>query len=105
MLRVVARRLAAAVDPGDTVVRIGGDEFAVLFSGREIAHHEATELIETICERDVQIDGLTIGLRISLGVAVENRSTTSLEQLLAAADDEMYEQKRSRRFGRDTLIL
>ncbi len=106
VLRVVARRLSDAVDPNDTVVRIGGDEFAVLFSGREIDHDMAVRLIETICDDDVRIDDLTIGLKISLGVAVEDRSTTSLEQLLATADDEMYEQKRSRRFHQHgTLIL
>ncbi len=73
------------------------DEFAVLFSAFEIEHDDAVELLETIHDEDPVVDGVAIPIRASIGIAVRDRATTSLEELLAAADDEMYVQKRTRR--------
>ena len=83
----------------DIVARIGGDEFAVLVV--DAAAHSADSLFERLQQnvRDFNEQGgqpYTLG--VSLGTArIEADSTATIEELLAQADEAMYEHKRRKK--------
>ncbi|MGY1833211.1 diguanylate cyclase domain-containing protein [Geodermatophilus sp. SYSU D01180] len=94
LLRMAAA-LRAAVRPGDTVARIGGDEFVVLCPGTG-TEDAARRLVDRIaCTLATPTDGGP-PLRSSTGVALSRRGDTA-DSLLRRADAAMYEVKRSRR--------
>lgn len=93
----VARRLEAAVRPGDTVARLGGDEFAVLAAG--IAADDDLTLIAdrihaALAEPIVLPGGAQVTISSSIGAAVGTSDTTP-DQLVRAADVAMYRAKHS----------
>jgi diguanylate cyclase (GGDEF)-like protein len=96
LLVEVARRLRAGCRRTDTVIRIGGDKFAILATGvlgpdapLKIAH----QLREAL-RRPVTMAGLTIEIDASAGVAVAPEHGTDVTSLSRCADIAMYEAKR-----------
>jgi diguanylate cyclase (GGDEF)-like protein/putative nucleotidyltransferase with HDIG domain len=84
--------LQAGVREGDLVARIGGDEFAVLFSGAPIL--TAERIVRRLAER-IEHSTLGIGHRlpsIAWGVADATGEAT-VDALVEAADRAMYRQK------------
>ncbi len=95
LLQVVARRLADAVRPGDTVARFGGDEFVVLcedLPGEGAAAALAGRLAETLSD-PVTIAGREVAITVSIGIVVADAGLTSPEELLRDADTAMYQAK------------
>jgi diguanylate cyclase (GGDEF)-like protein len=97
MLKDFAAHLLATFRDSDVVARLGGDEFCVLLSGattRDVPR-PLSEL-ESLTKRDDR------PIRFSVGAAsYQPKRHTSVADLLADADAEMYKQKRMRdRFGR-----
>jgi diguanylate cyclase (GGDEF)-like protein len=95
MLRVVARRLAESVQPGDVVARLGGDEFAVLLQSIDdpeaavaLAHH----LLNTLAA-PIQINGTEVVPGASIGVTFSDLGERSTDEVLRDADLAMYEAK------------
>ena len=88
LLRWVGEELAATVRPGDSVARIGGDEFAALLP--ETDAEAAAPLIAEIDER------LARRVPHSLGTASAPDDGTSFEELYAAADAALYARKFAR---------
>jgi diguanylate cyclase (GGDEF)-like protein len=91
LLQVVGRRLTSALRPGDTVARLGGDEFAVLLTGASAAEADATavRLLHEV-RVPVEVGGLRLDVRASVGVAVAPEHGRDLEELLQHADVAMY---------------
>ena len=97
----MARRLVKAVRDTDTVSRLGGDEFVIIM--RHVT--DLQELDAAINERliasirkPMQIDGHTLSVSCSVGVAVCPRDGHTEEELMRRADAAMYEAKSG---GRD----
>lgn len=91
LLREIVVRLQSACRAGDLVVRLGGDEMALLFPG--VPSEEGARLLERIRSA---IAGAPPIVEVSLGWSWAPQGTR-LSTLLAAADDAMYEDKRARR--------
>ena len=100
VLRRVADAMRESVRAGDTVARMGGDEFCgVLWKADAGA---ATHVVDRIASRVEQIaaDYPAARLGISIGVVEARTDETDAEHLLARADALMYARKPSRRLDR-----
>jgi diguanylate cyclase (GGDEF)-like protein len=95
----VAHRLRDAVRVIDTVARVGGDQFVVLFDG--VADEDETvalitQIQATLESAAVEIDGRSINVSASIGTAMARDGELG-DQLLGRADTAMYEVKADRR--------
>jgi len=99
LLVEAARRLKGALCPGDTVARIGGDEFTVVLPAiaqpRDV-EHVATKLLDVLCQ-PYRIHGFDLAFSASLGIAVYPRDARDAATLLRYADMAMYHAKNSGR--------
>jgi diguanylate cyclase (GGDEF)-like protein len=88
-LASVARATMRSID---TVVRVGGDEFAILMpeTGDETALPLADRL-RAAFSRAVKVEGVPV--TCSIGLASFRRPPVSVDEMLAAADELMYEAK------------
>ncbi|MEM7057954.1 MAG: diguanylate cyclase [Pseudomonadota bacterium] len=84
-------------DTASLPARLGGDEFTVLLTGL----HEPTgadcvaKRILQIVEKPFEIDGITLTMGASIGVAVSEAQGAEFERLLSEADAAMYDVKRA----------
>ncbi|MFI2752484.1 putative bifunctional diguanylate cyclase/phosphodiesterase [Cellulomonas sp. P22] len=96
MLRVVADRMRSAVRPGDTVARVGGDEFVVVFEQVASAEH-AGELLDAVLsavESPLHVGGHDVVPRLSAGLTV-NDGSRDAERVLRDADTALYVAKQA----------
>jgi len=96
-LKRTADALRETFRDSDVVARLGGDEFAVL-AIEASGHSEATiktRLFE--CLKSISARHSRYEISLSLGVArFDPRNCASIGELMAKADEAMYEQKRRR---------
>lgn len=104
VLYEVALRLAGCVRPNDTVARFGGDEFTILLDGLRSDADAAivAQRILACLESPVRVDGLSVGVAASIGVATSNPTHQRAEDLLRNADRAMY---RAKALGGADLML
>ncbi|MEU2433363.1 bifunctional diguanylate cyclase/phosphodiesterase [Streptomyces sp. NPDC007861] len=98
LLLQIAERLRLALPRGAEAARLGGDEFAVLLptadsttSAQRVARHLVGQLSSPL-----DLDGLTLVLEASAGLAVFPDHALDAEGLLRRADVAMYQAKRDR---------
>jgi diguanylate cyclase len=95
LLVQVGRRLSATLRQVDTVARLGGDEFAVLLPRVETADGALTvaRKLQSSLEEPFALDGLTLDVEASIGVALYPDHGRDPEELLQHADIAMYTAK------------
>ncbi len=94
LLTVIARRVTAVVGPTDTVGRLPGGQFAILFIGQESTVGSFAESIRQAIAPPVTLDTQEIFLTASIGIAQNREPGLSAEQLLKDATIALYEAKR-----------
>ena len=95
LLVQVAGRLRQMVDPTDTVARLGGDEFAALLPGADTPCAEAMAYrIRSTLEMPYVVDGESLILGVSVGIALAPEHGTDAATLFQHADVAMYVAKR-----------
>ncbi len=105
LLRLLGPHLCAAVRPGDTVARFGGDEFVVLCED-VVDEQEAARIARRLTEavnRSFDLGGREHVASASIGVAVTHGSPCTPEEVLRDADTAMYRAKEGGR-GRFELF-
>lgn len=98
LLLQIAERLRLALPRGAEAARLGGDEFAVLLpvaDSTTSASRAARNLVAALSS-PLDLDGLTLVLEASAGVAVFPDHAPDAEGLLRRADVAMYQAKRDR---------
>lgn len=102
VLRSVAQRLSDAVRAGDTVSRLGGDEFIIVLSGvhgaDEVAHVVDQRLIPLI-RAPHRVNEHELHVSCSVGIAMYPDDADELDLLMRHADTAMYQAKSE---GRDS---
>ena len=92
-----ARRLASVVRDGDTVARIGGDEFVILVRSvtDDAVLPSLIERVDRALRQPIEYQGEHIAVRGSIGCTVTDRPHENGEFVLARADQDMYDAKRA----------
>jgi diguanylate cyclase (GGDEF)-like protein/PAS domain S-box-containing protein len=107
LLQQVAERLTVCVREGDTVARVGGDEFVLILDDLSEQDIEAAELavnigtkILTALNQPYQLGTYEYHCTPSAGVTLFNGLEQGIEDLFKQADIAMYQAKKT---GRNTL--
>jgi diguanylate cyclase (GGDEF)-like protein len=95
LLKIVAERLRACVRDGDIVSRLGGDEFVVLLLEVDLAEQAAVmaRRIVHALSQPFDLDGQSVSVGSSVGIAITPRDATSGIALLKRADIALYRAK------------
>jgi diguanylate cyclase (GGDEF)-like protein len=104
LLQAVAGRLLRIVRQGDTVARIGGDEFVLVLRRlpRDWDEKGFVERAQVAMEEPLLLAGGTVQPRASYGLVVSPPAPRDLDRLMKLADQEMYERKQVRKGGPQT---
>jgi diguanylate cyclase (GGDEF)-like protein/PAS domain S-box-containing protein len=95
-LRSVAERLSGIMRQGDTLARIGGDEFVVLLENiaamEDAAGQVARKILNCFAE-PFSVEGHTLSCSCSIGISVFPSDATDPQTLIRDADTAMYNVK------------
>lgn len=97
LLIIISQRIKDVLREGDTLARIGGDEFVAI-----LTNLEKVEDCDPILERfllaasePITIDDVILKISVSIGVTLYPQNSVKADQLLRHADQAMYVAKQS----------
>ena len=94
LLRLIGPRLRSVTRSGDVVARLGGDEFAVLLTGADVEFATSiAERITTEIEPPFDVEGSSLHVGASIGIALSPQHASSATELMRCADVAMYRAK------------
>ena len=97
LLVALAQRMKSALREGDTLARIGGDEFVAVLA--DLGHvAECEPMIARVLELAAQplaVDGLVLQVSASIGFTVYPQDGHDADQLMRCADHAMYRAKQA----------
>ncbi|HEX6077959.1 MAG TPA: diguanylate cyclase [Micromonosporaceae bacterium] len=97
LLQYTATRIRSATRDTDLAARLHGDEFLVVQSVANPIHAAyVSDRLRTTLAKPIDIDGLTVRVSASVGVAVAEPGSTDPHHLLQFADHRMYTDKQRR---------
>jgi diguanylate cyclase (GGDEF)-like protein len=91
VLATTAKRLRATVRDTDVVARVGGDEFMILLSAEPASVPHIVERIVATVQEPIAINGETVSITASIGVALCESSTPDLKDTVLRHADAALE--------------
>jgi diguanylate cyclase (GGDEF)-like protein len=95
VLQQVASCLSERLQPGDTLARMGGDEFMTILN--HVPDHGTAESVASLLAKtvthSVAIDAVNLDISVSIGISVYPVDGTTIDVLQRNADRAMYEAK------------
>ena len=104
LLITVAKRMLGSIRDGDTIGRVGGDEFVILLPKIE-SEKDAYTVAEKICtaiSMPIKLDNLTLHTSVSIGIALFPDHALDETDLMKNADSAMYLAKNA---GKNTIQI
>jgi diguanylate cyclase (GGDEF)-like protein/PAS domain S-box-containing protein len=102
LLKIIGERLNASIRKGDTLARMGGDEFALL--AIDIAHPEdvahLAEKLQEILRKPINVHGRELYVATSVGITLYPEDSRDVDGLIKNADIALY---RAKDLGRDNF--
>ena len=104
VLKEVARAIQTTVRGGDSVCRLGGEEFLVICPNTDLksAFHASERLRKMVSALRIKAEGADIQCTISIGAACKEADMVDADAMVNAADKALYAAKH---LGRDRTCL
>lgn len=95
VINEIARRLENTVRPDDTLSRFSGDTFAVLFDPVDsiTGAIQAINRVQRAIEQPIELDGSSVHLTATAGIALHQDHYTSPEEMIRDADTALHRAK------------
>ncbi len=96
LLTQIGPRFQSCLEPTDLLVRIGGDELAVVLLDSDAARAaRVAERLATTLERPFRLDMVSVRIGASIGVALAPDHAATADDLMGCADKAMYRSKQT----------
>lgn len=97
LLAQIGPRLSGILRDGDSIARLGGDEFVVLLPdlGDATEAETAAERVTEALQESFALDGVSVDVEASIGIAISPEHGIDFDTLLQHADVGMYVAKKS----------